>query len=273
MKISVIVSAYKNVRELDFTLHAYGLQSMPVHELIVAQDGDFSAISDVVRRHQAAYQGIKHIWHEDIGFRKCLILNKALVQATGDFIVFTDADCVPRRDVVERFAALAKPRRFVSGGSHINLPASFHADHLTPALIQTQSIFDPSWLAARGVAVPKLRMLPAKHAGWASMLDTLSPRNAFVGNLSGAWKDDLLRVAGFDESFGYGGEDRNLGFRLNNAGIQGLRARHQLVCLHLDHQRPWRNDEQMQANQKLNQHVKRSKVILPRQSILLSSSL
>lgn len=33
---------------------------------------------------------IRHVWHEDAGFQKCGILNKALLSAHGDYVVFTE---------------------------------------------------------------------------------------------------------------------------------------------------------------------------------------
>lgn len=267
--IAVIVSAYDNARALDFTLLAYRLQNDAPAELIVAEDGEFDAVAEVVERHrrQAAF-AIRHVRHPDQGFRKCRILNRAIAEARSDFLVFTDADCVPRADVLATFARLARPGRFVAAGSHVNLPPAFHIERLSAAMIESQSLFDAAFLRAAGVDIPALRLLPNGFV--ARVLDRLTPRNAFVGNLSGAWRADLLRVGGFDEAMGYGAEDRNLGIRLNHAGVRGFRARHSLVCLHLDHPRSYKHDDEVARNQAFNRGLAGSRsTVLPRESLLL----
>ena len=58
------------------------------------------------------------------------------------------------------------------------------------------------------------------------------------GNASG-WATDLREVNGFDESLGYGGEDVDIGFRLNQLGVRGRHARYSVTVLHLHHDRPY----------------------------------
>jgi cellulose synthase/poly-beta-1,6-N-acetylglucosamine synthase-like glycosyltransferase len=269
--IGVIVSAYNNTRALDFTLLGYQLQTVAPAELIVAEDSEFDAVADVVERHrrQAPF-AIRHVRHPDQGFRKCRILNHAIAQAASSFLVFTDADCVPRADVLATFARLSRPGYFVAGGSHVNLPPAFHIEQLSAAMIESQSVFSAAFLRGAGVHAPALRLLP--NGLLTRVLDTLTPRNAFVGNLSGAWRADLLRVGGFDEAMGYGAEDRNLGIRLNHAGIRGRRARHSLVCLHLDHPRSYKHDDEVARNQAFNRRLASSRTVLPRESLLLQEA-
>ena len=270
MDITVIVSAYDNARALDLTLLALRVQSLLPAEVIVAEDSEFPQVAEVVARHAAlAPFALHHLRQADQGFRKCLVLNRAIAAAHANFLLFTDADCVPRADLVAQYGRLAQPGRFVSGGSHVNLPASFHQRHLQPEMVSSQKVFDRGFLAVQGVAVPGSRLLPGGVLP--RLLDLLSPRDAFVGNNSGAWRDDLLRVAGFDEAMGYGAEDMNLGLRLNHAGVRGLRARHSLVCLHLDHPRSYRHEAVVQANRQWNQALARTSTTLPRQSLLLNA--
>jgi glycosyltransferase involved in cell wall biosynthesis len=268
---TVIVSAYDNARALDFTLLAYRLQTLAPAELIVAEDSEFDAVTEVVERHrrQAAF-AIRHVRHPDQGFRKWRILNRAIAETRSDFLVFTDADCVPRADVLANFQRLARPGCFVAAGSHVNLPRAFHLERLTAAMIESQAVFDAAYLRREGVKAPALRLLSGGLL--ARALDALTPRDAFVGNLSGAWRADLLRVAGFDEAMGYGAADRNVGIRLNHAGIRGLRARHSLVCLHLDHPRSYKHDDEVARNLAFNRSLAAGRTVLPRESLLLQQA-
>lgn len=268
MTLSVVVSAYANAKALDLTLLGYALQTTLPDEVIVAEDSEAPEVAAVVKRHrEVAPFPLIHLTQEDKGFRKCTILNAAIVQTRADIVVFTDADCVPRADVIANFHRLMRPGRFVSAGSHVNLPPEIYQRPDVAACLTNQTLFDAGWLKQHQVPTPPLRLL--KSLRLAHWLDCLTPRQAFVGNLSAAWRTDLLRVRGFDESMGYGGEDTNLGVRLINAGIHGFRARHALVCLHLDHPRPWRVHEEAVRNKAWNRTIARTSTVLPRQSILL----
>ena len=58
----------------------------------------------------------------------------------------------------------------------------------------------------------------------------------FSGSNAAAWREDLIRVNGFDEDFpGYGSEDRDIGVRLKNSGIKSRYLKYSLMQLHLDH--------------------------------------
>jgi hypothetical protein len=52
----------------------------------------------------------------------------------------------------------------------------------------------------------------------------------------GIWRDDLLRVNGYNEAFvGWGREDSELALRLMNAGVRRLDVRGRALCYHLWH--------------------------------------
>ena len=59
---------------------------------------------------------IEHVWHEDKGYRRQTILNKAILRARTEYIIFTDGDCVPRADFVSTHVAKAEPGFYLSGG-------------------------------------------------------------------------------------------------------------------------------------------------------------
>jgi hypothetical protein len=269
LNIDVIVSAHANARAMHHTLLGFALQTQRPTTLWVAEDGQDPAVAAVVQAH-AARSGlaIRHLRQPHRGFRKWSVVNRAISLSQARWLVFTDADCVPRRDLLAQYRRLARPGRFVAAGSHVELPCEFHERQLTDELLVKQQIFDPQFLQGVGVALPRWRLLPAGFT--ARLMDALTPRSAWVGNNSGAWREDLLRVAGFDETMGYGGGDRNLGIRLEHAGVQGVRARHSLVCLHLQHERPWRDPALVARNKQWNRELqRRGGEWLPRASSLL----
>ncbi|MNY78969.1 hypothetical protein D3C86_2194260 [compost metagenome] len=57
-----------------------------------------------------------------------------------------------------------------------------------------------------------------------------------------------------------------MGLRLNNIGVRGVRARHSIVSLHLDHGRGYYDAALHQANQDWNKEVRSRRHVLPRVS-------
>src|SRR5215218_3959429 len=122
MDLSIVVSAYRRPRFLELVLRGYALQTDPRFELVIADDGSGPDLRQVIERARAETGlEITHVWHEDSGFRKTVILNRSILAARGDYLLFTDADCVPRRDLVEVHRALARRGHFVAGG-YLKLP-------------------------------------------------------------------------------------------------------------------------------------------------------
>ena len=86
MTIGVIISTYNNPRWLEKTLWGYACQTMPADEIIIADDGSTEDTRLLVERF-AETLPIKYVWHEDKGFRKTKILNRALAEAMAYFVV------------------------------------------------------------------------------------------------------------------------------------------------------------------------------------------
>lgn len=265
MKITVIISAHKKRREMEFVLTGYAAQTRPADQIIVSQDGEFPEIAEAIANCAHLNLPLLHLTQEHRGFGKCRALNKAILQASGDLLLFTDGDCVPRDDFVETYVRLSRPGAFLAGGSHISVPEAYHQAHDLIPLIRDQRLFDYDFLnSIDGFSKGRNRLL--RNPRLQRFYDFLSPRNAFSGANSCAWRTDVLKVGGFDEAMAYGGEDLNMGLRLNNIGVKGVRARHSIVSLHLDHGRGYYDAELHQANQNWNKEVRSQGHVYPRTS-------
>ena len=249
MRISVIVSTYNAEAWLAKVLHGYARQQRLPLEVIVADDGSGPATAALLEATARGYPvPLRHVWHEDRGYRRQEILNRAIPQAAGDYVLFTDGDCIPRRDFVAVHAAQAERGRFLSGG-YCKLGMAL-SESITDADIDAGHCFDLAWLAARQPRLGRsnrLKLGPGRLG--ARLLDALTPTRATFNNCNtSAWKEDLLAVNGYDERMKYGGPDRELGERLENLGIRGKQVRHRAVCIHLDHARGYRTRESIEAN-------------------------
>lgn len=259
MRLSVILSTYNSPDWLEKVLWGYFAQTYRNFELLVADDGSTDAtrerIDDVRRETGLA---LRHVWHEDRGFRKCAILNRAIEVASGDYLVFSDGDCIPRFDFLATHVRLSEPGRFLSGGL-------FRLPMATSRLISKDDILlhratDSRWLRAHGVPwSPKLVKLSCSPVT-ARLLDAITTTKAsWNGHNSSGWKRDLVAVNGFDERMEWGAEDRELGERLVHAGIKPRRIRYRAICVHLDHSRGYVREEALARNLQIWRETRRTR--------------
>lgn len=259
MKLSVIVSTYNSPRWLEKVLWGYSVQQHDDFEIVIADDGSTEDTSELIR-HMAKESGlvIQHVWQHDDGFRKCRILNKAVLAAESDYLVFTDGDCIPRADFLAEHVRNAEPGYFLSG-SYCKLPMST-SEAITRDDILSGRCFDIDWLRANGLPRNRKNLklaAPRKRAGLLNYLTTA--RCNFKGSNGSAWKADVLRVNGFDERMAWGGEDREFGVRLRNAGVKPRHVRYNAICVHLDHDRAYRNEDIVRSNRQLRLRVEKER--------------
>lgn len=267
MKIAVVLSTYNAPERLEPVLLGYASQSLHEFEMIVADDGSTSDTRELVR-DVALRTGmpIRHVWQEDLGFRKCRILNQAILSTHAEYLIFSDGDCVPRRDFLAQHVAHARPNRFLSGG-YFKLSAAT-SQRVTPSAIATGDITNVDWLLRNGNGTHKLGKLRAR--GWqATLMNAITPtRPTWNGHNSSGWRTDLLRVNGFDERMAYWAQDREFGERLVNAGTRGVQIRYSAICVHLHHERPYKTQASRERNREIRRETRRNGAVWTAYGIL-----
>ena len=260
MKLSVIITTYNSEEWLRKVREGYCNQSEQRFEVIIADDGSTENTKLVVDSFRNRFQyPIQHVWQVDNGFQKCQILNKAILRTNSDYLLFTDGDCIPRKDFITKHLNFKEEGYFLSGG-YFKLPmeTSIKIDTLE---IQNQRCFSSSWLTKNGVKKSfKLSKL-TKIKLLASFLNWLTPtKKTFNGHNTSCFKKDLIAVNGFNEEMQYGGLDRELGERLFNLGILSKQIRYAAVCLHLDHKRGYATSETWDKNNAIRSYNKKHNV-------------
>ncbi len=261
MRVSVIMSTYNAADWLEKVLWGFSVQTHGDFEILVADDGSNDETAQRIEAIRAATDmQIRHVWHEDRGFRKCTILNKAIAAAECDYIVFTDGDCIPRRDFVATHLRHSAPGQMLSGGA-VRLPMKL-SHQITKEDILTGRATDARWLVVNGLGWNKKLPMLTRGPRMATFLDLItSTRATWNGGNASAAKSDLLRTNGYDERMQHGGLDRELGERLMNAGLRTRQIRHRAVCVHLDHARGYANQESLQRNLAIRAHTRRQRVV------------
>lgn len=255
MRVSVVVTTYNQPEWLEKVLWGFQAQTSTDFEVLVADDGSGAPTRELLERirPQLRYP-LHHVWHPDDGFRKCTILNAAIAQADAEYLFFTDGDCIPRRDLLAVHAAHARRGRFLSGG-YLKLPLET-SRQITKEDVLAGRATDYAWLRRHGVPWSRRLQRFAWGPAMAVLLDRATPTGAtFNGHNASAWRDDLITVNGFDERLEYGGLDRELGARLENAGIRGTQLRHRALVVHLDHPRGYRDAGAMARNRAIRDEV------------------
>lgn len=258
MKLSVIVSTYNSPDWLEKVFWGYSVQQHTDFELVVADDGSSAATAERIERlrHETGLS-VKHVWQEDEGFRKSRILNKAVLASEAEYLVFTDGDCIPRADFLAEHVRHAAPGYYLSG-SYCKLPMST-SQAISKDDILNGRCFDIEWLRAHGLTRNRKHIKLAAPPRYAPLLNRLTTtRCNFKGSNGSAWREDVLRVNGFDERMAWGGQDREFGERLRNAGVKPRHVRYNAICIHLDHSRGYRDDAVVAANKRLRKDTERS---------------
>src|SRR5688572_10564625 len=114
MKVSLIISVYKDVDSLRTVLDGLSFQTYKDYEIVISEDGE----SEEMRSFLNAYthgNTIVHITQPDVGWRKNQALNHAIGRASGEYLIFIDGDCVLHHKFVENHIRYAAPERILAG--------------------------------------------------------------------------------------------------------------------------------------------------------------
>jgi glycosyltransferase involved in cell wall biosynthesis len=261
MKASIIISTYNSIEWLEKVLWGFSVQYESDFEIIIADDGSTDETRERINKlQQEINQPIIHVWHEDNGFQKTKILNKAILASKTDYLIFTDGDCIPRIDFVSTHLHYRERGFFLSGG-YFKLPMKT-SKLITKADIVSQKCFNFNWLKENGLLF-NLKIIKLISFGifakFLNLITTTKP--SWNGHNASGWKSDLLAVKGFNEEMKYGGEDRELGERLFNLGLSSKQIRYSAICVHLDHERGYVSDEVWKKNNEIRAFTKANKII------------
>ncbi len=216
-KITLVISTYNWVDALKRVLEGVACQTIVPDEIVIADDGsglETKEYIDAVRKRFSI--PIIHVWHEDEGFRRTVILNKAIAQASGDYIIEIDGDVVPERHFIQDHIGVMKQGYFVCGSR---------------AMLQEDGSVRPSHFINL-LRIGFLRKAFAAHKPIFSVQHVRGCNFAF-------WRKDFIAVNGYNEDIiGWGHENRELVFRLLFKGIKEKRLKFGGVIRHIYHGAP-----------------------------------
>ncbi len=239
-QLSLIVSVYNKPGNLRLVLAALERQSRKDFEVIIADDGSGPEIRRVVAEAEGrAGFSLTHLWQEDRGWRKNMILNNAIRSAASDYLVFIDGDCLPSQHFLLDHWNEREPGRVLLG-RRVETSERW-SKALTLERVRSGAFEQFGWnelsdmLRGKSLRVEDGVRIPS------AMLRAILLRSArgMLGANFSAWKSDLQAVNGFDELYdGPGcGEDSDLQYRLSLTGVRGKSLRNVAIAYHIWHPR------------------------------------
>jgi glycosyltransferase involved in cell wall biosynthesis len=249
-KLSLIISFYNKADYLKLIFASLERQTFKDFEVIIADDGSREdVVSDVYKMIETASFPVQHIWHEDLGWRKTTILNKAVVAAKSEYLVFIDGDCILHKQFLKEHYDHQK-KNVVLVGRRVNLSSKI-SNILTPLKVQNGHLEKVSVLLS--LAISKFRG-ECSHVENGIYLYPKFMRRYFnkkdrgiLGANFSVHKADLLKINGFDERYVNPavGEDTDIDFRFRLIGIRTQSLKHIAVQYHMYHKTLFRPGENL----------------------------
>jgi len=222
-------------------------QSVLPDEIIIGDDGSREDTARLIKELSGDFPiPVRHIWHEDKGFRLAMMRNKSIAAASGDYIIEIDGDIILHRDFVKDHVSFAKKGCYLKGG-RTNL-----GKKLTEQLCKEGKL-RPLHVFTRGI-----ESKPENSLHLPLIARYLAPRyrrhkEAALGCNMSFYRSDFIAVNGYDEFYeGWGGEDWDLGRRFQAYGLKKRHLKFAGIVFHL-----WHEDKYMQNKDRNMSHCLR----------------
>ncbi|WP_299133607.1 glycosyltransferase family 2 protein [uncultured Tenacibaculum sp.] len=244
MDIALLISTYNWPKALHMVLSTVQNQTVLPNEILIADDGSTEDTKKVIEEWKEKLTiTIKHLWHEDKGFRKTIIMNKAIASSSSNYIVQIDGDILLEKHFIQDHIKNAKKGFFIKGSRALILKDR------TERILNNQ------------IFVLKEELKYVKNTINATRIPLFAPifrKDKFKSNnVKGCnfafWKKDFIAVNGYDNDMdGWGHEDIELAARLTNLGIKQRQLKMVAICFHLHHKFNDRGNENINYSKYLD---------------------
>jgi len=261
MKVSVIVPTYNRPKALQLCLMSIGRQSTLPDEVLIADDGSGDETRLTIESFKTSSDcrfKLRHIWQEDIGFRKPMILNETVRNATGDYLIFIDGDCIAHRHFLQQHIRNAETNAML-GGKRVDLGQCLSEALLSSGKLMARVNF---WLLWDSVVrdsrkVEEALLISSTLLRHLAKLDRIRNDGIWGCNFSVS-RELFFAINGCDEDFLDGSiEDNDLGIRVLNRGGKLKSVRCMANVFHLWHKSTWSfsNEKYLHNRRKLDDRI------------------
>ncbi|HHB51734.1 MAG TPA: glycosyltransferase, partial [Saprospiraceae bacterium] len=229
IKSSLIIATYNWKDALELVLKSVLLQSKMPYEVIIADDGSKEDTRQLIEHYKNQFPiPLRHIWHEDKGFRLSEIRNKAINAAKGNYIIQIDGDTILHKHFIKDHEKFAKKGQFISG-SRVLLCEDFSKKILQSKKFKFNIFSKHVKNKHYHLRLPLLAKFLAKPTH-----DVHKVITSVRGCNMSFWKDDLLEINGYNEDMtGWGREDSEISARLINLGLSQINLKFRAIQYHI----------------------------------------
>jgi len=225
MTVSLIITTYNWPEALVLSIKSALVQTCLPNEIIIADDGSDEKTKEVIKQVETDIPLI-HSWQEDDGFRLASSRNKAIAKSNSEYIIIIDGDMILEKHFIEDHLACLQKGCYLQG-SRVLLTQLKSQEVLKNGQVKftlLESSFKNHFKAFR---IPVLSKL-------------LCRGNQKTKGIRGCnfsfFKEDILKVNGFNESFKtWGREDSEFIQRLYHIGIKRKNIKFSAIQYHLYH--------------------------------------
>lgn len=251
MRVSLIVAVYKDVEALSLIVDSLQYQTYKNFELIVAEDGQHEPMKEFVQSIKHLH--VKHTTQEDIGVRKARSQNNAILASTGEYLIFIDGDCILHSEFIASHVALSQSKTLLCG-RRLNLNESVTKKLRDKELI-TQMYEKQFWINSIGMIFNReSRFEQALYFNpngfiYKNIINKRERNRTILGCNFSCFKDDMLSINGFDESYGQSAvsDDMDLDWRFRAFGLKLNSCKNSAIMYHLFHKAHNRGDATAQV--------------------------
>lgn len=242
-RVALVITTHERPDALAAVLDSVARQRDAPEIVVIADDGSGATTGDVIADfRRRSLVPVRDVRQEYQGFRVARLRNlaiAALAPADPDYMVFIDGDMLLHPGFIADHRRFARPGWYTQG---VRVLAD---SSLTQALLT-----DPVRpLTAATTGLGGLRRAYLLHSPTAAAASRLLANHLLAIKTCNfaAWRDDLVRVNGFNEDFvGWGPEDKELAMRLTHAGVRRQSLLFGGIAIHLHH--PAASREALPAN-------------------------
>lgn len=258
---SLILSTYNWPEALALCLKSISTQSILPNQVIIADDGSGLETKTLIDQITPTFPvPIIHIWQEDLGFRKSMILNKAFALVSFDYIIQIDGDVLLHTDFIKDHLSAAKPS-YLLQGSRVMLGADYSKNTITRQSLNINLFSTGNQRIENGFRIPIL-----SHYLLTRYKNSYPVYYARGANMS-FWKKDIYAINGYNESYeGWGHEDSDLTLRLMNNKVKKSVIKFAAIVYHLYHPEK-KNPDQENYNKLLMEKTLADKIIWTKNGI------
>ena len=220
MTLSVIIPFYNDNVALLTTLKSINKQKRQPDEIILSDDGSTIPVAEILDFARTMKPAVLYVKQDHKGFRAAKCRNNGLRLATSDFIIFNDQDIAGTEDYYGTFLQYARKREFLVG-------YPVRLSEIETAQLRSM-IESGKSISKKNIPSEKNKKIVSqynKEQFYYLLKKYLRERGyhpKLRSGVFGTFRENLLRVNGFDESYqNWGFEDDDLGRRLYASGIRG----------------------------------------------------